>query len=116
MAHEDGQFDDAPEDDTGPIQVSNPSTVDAPTVAPASVIDARQGASYIDEDGLLEWSEPEDEDSYDSDQVLGDDDNDYENRVEDEDWDIAERGMHYSTFQSSSLFTIEKTLPSNIIG
>ena len=62
-----GQFDDALEDAGQP--------------------DPRQGGHYIDDVQLLEWSEPsEDED----DELSGDD---FEgDRVEDEDWEIAERG------------------------
>jgi hypothetical protein len=66
-----GQFDDAPGDATD-----------------LSSADPREGHQFIDE-AILEWSEPsedddfEDEDEYDS------------NRVEDEDWEIAERGLYY---------------------
>lgn len=61
-----GQFDDALED--------------------AEQRDPRQGGHYIDDDQLLEWSEPSDGE----DQLSGDDFED--DRVEDEDWEIAERG------------------------
>lgn len=54
--------------------------------------DPRQGGRYIDDHQLLEWSEPsDDEDGGDDiDQLSGDDFED--DRVEDEDWEIAERG------------------------
>lgn len=58
-----GQFDDASED----TEHHNP----------------RQGGHYIDDDQLLEWSEPSE------DELSGDD---FGHRVEDEDWEIAERG------------------------
>lgn len=63
-----GQFDDALED--------------------AEQHDPRQGGHFIDDDRFLEWSS-EDEDD-DIDQLSGDDFED--DRVEDEDWEIAERG------------------------
>ncbi|KAN0087634.1 RIO1 family domain containing protein [Tylopilus felleus] len=62
-----GQFDDALED--------------------AEQHDPRQGGHFIDDDRFLEWSS-EDEDD-DIDQLSGDDFED--DRVEDEDWEIAER-------------------------
>ena len=64
-----GQFDDALED--------------------AEQRDPRQGGHYIDDDQLLAWSEPS-EDEDDIDQLSGDGFED--DRVEDEDWEIAERG------------------------
>lgn len=63
-----GQFNDAVED--------------------AEQHDPRHGGHYIDDAQLLEWSEPSDDD--DIDQLSGDDFED--DRVEDEDWEIAERG------------------------
>ena len=76
--HEDGQFDDAVEDvTTTPIQPGSPTQ--------------RPPARYIDEEHLLEWSDPEDSDEDELEEVFREDD--YEdNRVEDEDWEIAERG------------------------
>ncbi|KAH0832114.1 RIO1-domain-containing protein [Lanmaoa asiatica] len=65
-----GQFDDALED--------------------AEQHDPRQGGHYIDDDQLLEWSEPSEDEDADIDQLSGDDFED--DRVEDEDWEIAERG------------------------
>jgi hypothetical protein len=77
-----GQFDDALED----AEPHNP----------------RQGGHYIDDDQLLEWSEPsEDED----DQPSGDD---FEDRVEDEDWEIAERGE--SVYDRPSVLTCERCI------
>lgn len=79
---EDGQFDDAVEENT-------PQT---------NVQPDRPAVSYIDEVQLLEWSEPEDEGTYndDEDEDLMEDEFD-DNRVEDEDWEIAERGACLST-------------------
>lgn len=65
-----GQFDDAPEDAEQP--------------------DPRQGGHYIDDDQLLAWSNPSEDEDMDMGQLSGDDFED--NRVEDEDWEIAERG------------------------
>lgn len=65
-----GQFDDALED--------------------AERHNSRQSGHYIDDDHLLEWSEPSEGEDDDIDQLSGDD---FEgDRVEDEDWEIAERG------------------------
>ena len=64
-----GQFDDAPEDQT------------------TQQIDSRQGPAYID-DATLEWSDPEDGSG--DDEVYEEDYTD--DRVEDEDWEVAERG------------------------
>ena len=94
---EDGQFDDAPEDAlTVPAQ-----PVTQPAIVP---VDPRGGHTYIDDDapqeaGIdLDWS---DEDDISEDE---DDEDEFEDgmaRVEDEDWEIAERGMRahqgYST-------------------
>lgn len=69
---EDGQFDD-------PTELPTNETRD----------NSRQGPRYIDDD-LLEWSEestPEEDEEIDE-EVYSD------NRVEDEDWEIAERGTH----------------------
>lgn len=65
-----GQFDDALED----VEQHDP----------------RQGGHYIDDDQLLEWSEPSEDEGEDIDQLSADDFED--DRVEDEDWEIAERG------------------------
>jgi hypothetical protein len=64
-----GQFDDAPGDVTGGITV-----------------DARGGHQFIDE-AILEWSEPSEVEDFDEYEDGYDND-----RVEDEDWEIAERG------------------------
>jgi RIO kinase 1 len=69
---EDGQFDDAPED-------------------AVAVVDIRQaGHQLIDDhdDPLLRWSEEEESEAEDE---LNEEDFD-DNRVEDEDWEMAERG------------------------
>lgn len=63
-----GQFDDALED--------------------AGQHDPRQGGHFVDDDQLLEWSESSEDG--DDDQLSGD--NFEDDRVEDEDWEIAERG------------------------
>lgn len=67
----DGQFEDAEENGT---QVS--------------VSDPRQGNNYIDEEALLEWSEDSVEEDEDEIEEQYDD-----NRVEDEDWEVAEGGV-----------------------
>lgn len=78
--HDEGQFDDAPEDVAIP---QTPATI-------ATAADPRGDASYIDDSPrLLEWSEPETEDE-DEDEFMEEDFED--NRVEDEDWDVTERG------------------------
>lgn len=65
-----GQFEDAIED--------------------AQQHDPRQGGHYIDDDQLLEWSEPSEDEDDDIDRLSGDD---FEyDRAEDEDWEMAERG------------------------
>ena len=75
------------------IQLTKTSTMSALDVAPGQFDDAleddeqydpRQGGYYIDDVQLLEWSEPSEDD--DGDYASGDD------RVEDQDWEIAERG------------------------
>ncbi|KAH7885222.1 RIO1-domain-containing protein [Phlebopus sp. FC_14] len=67
LAIETRQFDDVLEDDRQP--------------------DPRRGGHFIDDEQLLEWSEPSDDD--DDEELSGDDFED--DRVEDEDWEIAER-------------------------
>jgi RIO kinase 1 len=89
---EDGQFDDAP----GDVGAATPA-VTTIVEAPAPAVDARaQGEQFIDDvaggddAALLEWSDEEhvDEDSE------GPDEADFDDlRVEDEDWEMAERGM-----------------------
>lgn len=68
----DGQFEDAP------ILVDQPSQI-----LPQN---PREGLNFIDEE--LEWSDPADEDE-DSDSI---DEGYDDNRVEDEDWEVAEGG------------------------
>lgn len=76
QAHEDGQFDDAPDATPAPLTTIPPQ------------FNPREGSNFIDE-GILEWSEHEEtEDS-------GAEDDWEENRVEDEDWEISERGMQH---------------------
>ena len=86
---EDGQFDDAPEDAQ---TVPSVEPVSQPAVVP---VDPRGGHTYIDDDAPQEaeinlyWSEEDDVSEDD------DDDDEFEDgmaRVEDEDWEIAERG------------------------
>ena len=51
---------------------------------------SRQGGHYVDDDG--QWSSDDDDEDIDF-ELSGDD---FENdRVEDEDWEIAERGMYH---------------------
>lgn len=87
---EDGQFDDAPED-ARTVQIVE--SISQPAAAP---VDPRGGHTYIDDAAPLDpsinldWSEDE-EISEDE-----DDEDEYEDgiaRVEDEDWEIAERGL-----------------------
>ena len=81
IATEEGQFDDAPEDVTAPEPV-----------------DARAQAShrFIDDEELLEWSSDSAEDEEDE---FEREEDDMEAaafealRAEDEDWEIAERGV-----------------------
>lgn len=81
---EDGQFDDAPED--------IPQSTDA--IVPPT--DLRNGHSYIDDENILEWSE-ESSDEEEEQFYLEEDQMEAEAfdtlRAEDEDWEIAERGM-----------------------
>ncbi len=78
---EDGQFDDAPVDPSAPV-TTNP----------------RQGHTYIDDEGLLEWSSESEGEESDPDEFEQEED-DLEAeafqmlRAEDEDWEIAEGGM-----------------------
>jgi len=67
----DGQFDNVQDNLTDP---------------PA--VDPRQGGHFVDDENLLEWSEDSESDDKDSIDEGYDD-----NRVEDEDWEIAEGGM-----------------------
>ena len=108
---EDGQFDDAPED----VQTSLSAT---PALQPMTAsADPRGGHSYIDDDAPvdpninLDWSEDEElsEDETDEDE--------FENsfaRVEDEDWEIAERGK-YLYIGAGRDAEDSKTSPSSII-
>ena len=73
---DDEQFQDAPED----VHAFR-STVQQST--------SRGQESFIDDD-LLEWSEPDDEESQSDDSLREEDFQDH--RVEDEDWEITERG------------------------
>lgn len=75
-AIEDGQFDDAPEELAG-----------LPSSQQHVQSNVRDGHSYVDE-AVLEWSDesPEEEDTEDE------EGSDEFNRVEDEDWEIAEKG------------------------
>ncbi|KAI0648033.1 RIO1 family-domain-containing protein [Trametes meyenii] len=75
---EEGQFDDAPED----VSVPQP-------------IDPRQGHSFIDDEGLLEWSSESSEDESEPDEFEQEEDTLEAEafqtlRAEDEDWEIAE--------------------------
>lgn len=98
-AIEQGQFDDAPEDLT-------------------TVSDLRQtGHVLIDEDELLQWSEDDMQgngDELDEDEL---DERDFDDaRVEDEDWEMAERGTptHHCIFLAHRPHSY-KTLQSSII-
>ena len=81
---EEGQFDDAIDDVAQLPSVSQ--------TAPLS--DSRAGHNYIDEEGLLEWSSnssEEDEFDVEEDEIEAAAFDGL--RAEDEDWEIAERGM-----------------------
>lgn len=84
VSSESHQFDDAP----GENQVIAPVTRDP-----------RAEGSYID-DELLEWSEADGDEGSDDESLNEEDFED--NRVEDEDWEIAERGtpayVHVSAY------------------
>ena len=84
--HEDGQFDDAPE-------------FEGQRHAPTAPANPREGRGFID-DPLLEWSESDEEDES-SDAFLNEEDFE-DNRVEDEDWEITERGSRFSFFCGSA--------------
>ena len=75
-----GQFDDA-EDALGA----------APT------FDPREGSTFIDEQELLAWSEDDDEEDLESTGNEDALDEDMLLEVDDEDWEIAERGVLYET-------------------
>lgn len=75
--HEEGQFDDAP------VPGNNP----------------RDGATFVD-DQVLEWSESDSGDGEDKDEL--DEDGFEEDRVEDEDWEVAERGVCNSPLRDSA--------------
>lgn len=83
---EEGQFDDAPE------RVSDLSA----GIETTQTVDPRAGRTFVDEDDLLEWSSSSSEEEQDE----FDDEEDaieaaaFEGlRAEDEDWEIAERGV-----------------------
>ena len=98
---DDGQFDDAIED----ISVQRDVHTERPTI------------SHIDEEHLLEWSEPEDdEEVYEEEEDDIEEDEYEDNRVEDEDWEIAERGECLS-IRMKSVYTTScwQTLRSNSI-
>ena len=81
---EDGQFDDAPED-----------TVETPNAA-SQVVNLREEHNYIDDENILEWSEDssdEEEDTFDLEEDQMEAEAFESLRAEDEDWEIAERGM-----------------------
>lgn len=101
--HEEGQFDDAPDDSGKSVNaaVTNGLVPSESTSTPVAVVDSRQGGSYIDdEEKLLEWSDV-DYEGEDDEEALEEDI--YDDRIEDEDWDIAERGMYWHRFITLSL-------------
>jgi hypothetical protein len=101
-----GQLDDVDEDTTVAPQSAMPCSLEfTPTPSTALTeaprFDPREGQAFIDEE-ILEWSE-EDED--DEEALESEEDEKYDdwesNRltsVDDEDWEIAERGAQYMTF------------------
>lgn len=80
---EDGQFDDAPEEVSGLLSSQQ-------NFQP----NLRDGHSYVDE-AILEWSDESPDDAEDTEDEDGSDEF---NRVEDEDWEIAEKGTSCSNF------------------
>lgn len=79
-----GQFDDAPADNVT-------DALSALNLAPS--YNPREGEAFIDEDAALEWSSSDDDDEYDDDS--GNEAAVWEDsvaRVDDEDWEIADRG------------------------
>lgn len=82
-----GQFDDAEDGE----QQGTPA-VKQPEVRMTDPHGRAKGA-YIDEENLLDWSDPEEDEEVDEDDL----DEAYfeENRVEDEDWDVTERGSYW---------------------
>ena len=79
---EDGQFEDAPED-----------SAQSNTVLPVIIrVDPRANGTFIDDPELLEWSEPEDDGFVDEDEDELYEEDFEDNRVDDEDWDVTERG------------------------
>lgn len=86
--YEEGQFDDAPDEAQNLTNLREGPNGHQE----ASNTDGRGNQSYIDDPALLEWSdEPEEEVGDDEDDLREEDFDD--NRVEDEDWDVTERGM-----------------------
>lgn len=74
----DGQFDDAPSDTAVVIDQQDP----------------RAGGYFIDDEHILAWSDESSED--DGDELNEDDFED--DRADDEDWEVAERGeLHFSS-------------------
>lgn len=55
-------------------------------------VDPRAGGHFIDDEKLLEWSDPENSADEDDDEIEEEYD---ENRAEDEDWEAAEGGMSW---------------------
>jgi hypothetical protein len=114
--HVEGQFDDAPGDMDAAV---------SPAPLPAVAVDARtNGATFIDdvnheEDrGLLEWSEDEEEDEHliERDESDGPDEADFdEPRVEDEDWEMAERGQQPIILSTNALLTDPEISRNNTI-
>jgi hypothetical protein len=94
---EDGQFDDAPDDAGGPEQPAA-ATAETVTAAPPTGETRPPGEAFIDdpEAALLAWSEPSDDENEEED--ADEPTSDYDDaRVEDEDWEMAERGARART-------------------
>lgn len=82
---EDGQFDDALENTS---QTLNPT--------PQAQVNLREGHTYVDDENILEWSEEssdEEEDAFDMEEDQMEAEAFETLRAEDEDWEIAERGV-----------------------
>lgn len=85
---EPGQFDDAPEEINGRGNVAYIDTVD-PSTEPQLDLDDHA------------WPPSSDEEDEDHDSLLDEDDYYDDTRVEDEDWDIAERGAFQLSVQAT---------------
>lgn len=94
--HADGQFDDAEGDFTGvsePVNLglSQPRPAETAALRQALTFNPREGEILIDDD---HWSDDDDEEEEEEEEGASSQELEYDDhtRVEDEDWEIAERG------------------------